>query len=275
MLTLYFFFIFILLISSVYFSDKQFNKQIQGEINYLPSINDVKKIISEDEVSRLPDCIKRWLSQAGIVNGLVIDAVYLKQQAEIKLSPKGKWLKANAEQYYRISDPAFVWKVKVFLTPFIFFTGYDKYKSGKGKMLIKFLSLKTIVNSRGKEIDEGELLRFLAEMCWYPTAALSSLIVWKEIDANSALATIRCHSLEVSATFCFNSNNDIITIKAMRYRSTNNGPEKAKWAIRLSDWGYMQGIRIPIKGKVSWMLDAGVYTYYKWKITQIDYNSSK
>jgi len=276
MLTLYILLVFVLLFSFIYFSDKHFNKQIQGEISALLSSNDVKNtVIPEEALNDLPGCVKRWLHSSGIINKPAIDIVYLKQQAEIKLRPGGKWLKANAEQYYRLNNPAFIWKVKVFLIPFLFFTGYDKYKNGKGKMLIKFLSLKTIVNSQGKEIDESELLRFLAEICWFPTAALSPLISWQEINANSALATMQCNGLDVSATFSFNSDNDIIAIKAMRYRSTDNGPEKAKWAMRLYNWSNREGVRIPIEGKVSWLLDTGAYSYYRWKIKQIAYNSLK
>ncbi len=62
---------------------------------------------------------------------------------------------------------------KMNMPPFIKITGRDKFVDGKGE-----------------KMDEGTLQRFLAEIVWFPSAALSQYITWEAIDSLSAKATM-------------------------------------------------------------------------------------
>ena len=46
------------------------------------------------------------------------------------------------------------------------------------------------VDAKGKEIDQGALLRYLGEIVWVPSAALSDYITWEEMDSTTARATM-------------------------------------------------------------------------------------
>jgi hypothetical protein len=62
--------------------------------------------------------------------------------------------------------------------------------TGHGALRINALALIPIGASHSPEADQGELLRCLAEMAWFPTALLAHDIRWDAIDAGSARATI-------------------------------------------------------------------------------------
>ena len=48
---------------------------------------------------------------------------------------------------------------------------HDAYVAGEGILHASVLGLFTVVDMSGtREVDEGELMRFLAEAAWYPTA---------------------------------------------------------------------------------------------------------
>lgn len=80
----------------------------------------------------------------------------------------------KAEQYFTPQQPAFVWKAHVKMMPLVYMNGRDKFENGKGEMLIKALSLVNVVNEGGDtKINESTMLRYLAEMCWFPSAALN------------------------------------------------------------------------------------------------------
>lgn len=57
-------------------------------------------------------------------------------------------------------------------------------------MLIRLFSIFPVAAASGKEMDQGALLRYLAEMQWFPSAALNRYIQWEEIDSFSAKATM-------------------------------------------------------------------------------------
>ena len=54
------------------------------------------------------------------------------------------------------------------MNPLMAVVGRDKYVNGRGEMLIKILGLLPVVDARGPEMDQGTMLRYLAEMTWFP-----------------------------------------------------------------------------------------------------------
>ena len=76
-------------------------------------------------------------------------------------------------------------------------------------MLVKLLSIITLANEHGPEVDQGELLRYLAEIVWFPTAWLSDYIQWEAIDAQSAKATIILPNNTVAAVLHFNEKGQM------------------------------------------------------------------
>ena len=123
----------------------------------------------------------------------------------MKMKPEQeKWYYATAEQYFTIQNPAFVWKVKMNMPPFIKITGRDKFVDGKGERQIRMFSAINIVNEKGSKMDEGTLQRYLGEIVWFPSAALSPLITREAIDNHSANATMKSKRTKCSETFYFN-----------------------------------------------------------------------
>src|SRR5690606_21654789 len=101
--------------------------------------------------------------------------------------------------------------------PFLHKMGRDKYYEGKGNMLIKILSLITVADAAGEEIDQGTLVRYLAETVWFPTAALSNYIEWKQTVQDSAEATMSYKETTASGVFTFNEKGDVVDFTAQRY----------------------------------------------------------
>lgn len=66
--------------------------------------------------------------------------------------PEGDWMRVEAEQYISTNPPGFIWKAGV-KSPFLHFSGRDKYENGEGHLLIKLFSLIPVVDAKGKEID--------------------------------------------------------------------------------------------------------------------------
>lgn len=231
-----------------------------------------KEFITKADLEGLPACVQKWLEHSKVIGKERIRTVRLKQKGIMKTKPDGPWMPVEAEQYFAIDKPGFIWKAKVKLAPLVYFTGKDKYYEGKGKMLIKVLSLFPVVNSQGKEIDQGTLLRYLAEMPWFPTAALSEYIKWEEIDSRSARATMSYKGVTASGVFRFNEQWDLIDFTARRYMETNGKFVLEDWAGLTTEYQEFNGIRISSKTNVIWKLKTGDFNWFKCEITDIEYN---
>lgn len=88
-------------------------------------------------------------------------------------------------------------KVKMNMMSLVPVTGRDKFVDGKGQMTFELFSLINVANDTGDKIDQGTLQRYLAEICWFPSAALSPYIKWDDIDSTSAKATLTYKNVSV------------------------------------------------------------------------------
>lgn len=265
--------VLILLPLIVAYANNTFYKKAQWEAKQIiPATVNNAEIVTEDMLTGLPACVQNWLRHSGVVGKDKVHTVYLKQEGYMCIKPGGKWMPAVAEQYFNTDSPAFVWTVKVDMMPGVQMTGRDRYADGHGNMLIKLYSLFTFADGKGDRIDQGTMLRYLGEICWFPSAALQPYIQWKEIDANSAHATMSYKGVTASAIFTFDKEGRLTATNTDRYMGMGNEATLEKWYIPVTEWKTFHGVEIPSKGNAIWHLKAGDYDYYRWEITGIKYN---
>ncbi|HLP38349.1 DUF6544 family protein [Lacibacter sp.] len=251
----------------------QFNRMYKKEVQRMLSLQINKSVntITNEQVQVLPSVVQKWLKASGVVDRPIIKQVYLQQRGEMKNKPDGKWIPFEAEQYFTIDPPSFSWKTTIRPSGFLFITGRDKYEQGKGNMLIKAYGLFTIADSKGLQTDQGTLLRYLAEICWFPGAALSEYIKWEPIDDKTAKATMSYGGITASGVFCFNANGDVVKFEADRYYINNNHSSLEKWQVTCIDHKTINGIRIPVKNNVTWKLKEGDFKWLELEITNIQF----
>lgn len=233
-----------------------------------------KKVVTTDLLRPLPPIVQQWLMRSNLVGKEAARTVHLKQKGEMKTAPEGKWWPVTADQYFTTDQPGFIWVADVKAAPFIHLAGRDKYQDGKGHMLIKLLSLVPVVNASGPEINQGTLLRYLAEIVWFPSAALQPYITWEQTGPAEARATMHYKSVSASGLFRFNPQGDVTSFEARRYFDRKEGATLETWVIAMEEQGYREfaGVRVPAKATVTWKLSTGDFTWYKLAITDITYN---
>ena len=190
----------------------------------------------------------------------------------MRTAPDKPWMPVVAEQYFSVDPPGFVWHVNGRMMRFVPIAGRDRYADGHGSMLIKLASLITVADGRGPEIDQGAMLRYLGEIVWFPSAALSHAITWEAIDARSARATMRSGGVTAAAVFTFDERGRFARLSAERYMSGAGGPTLEKWFIPATEWRQVRGIEMPVRGNAVWKLAGGDFDYYRWEIIDVEIN---
>ena len=270
--------VIILVVATFSLSQVIFNKNVTNEITQIfeqSAGSQITKVTSQ-QLAELPPPVAKWLNISGVVGKQEIHSVWLKQKAQMKMKPgQEKWIEATAEQYFTIQNPAFVWKVKMNIPPFIKIAGRDKFIDGKGEMQIKMFSLVNIVNEKGVKMDEGTLQRYLGEIVWFPSAALSPFITWEAIDSLSAKATMDYKGTKGSGTFYFNEKGDFIQYSTLRYKGNEPEAKRYEWVIDVREYAVMDGVKIPVKMTATWKLDEGDWTWLDLEITEVNYNTKR
>jgi len=269
--------IIILLISLVAYGQYNFHKLVQLETNSLLSQSTIfkERVISASEINELPAPVKKWLQLSGAVGKPYIRVGKVIQQAEMKMKPgQQNWMPASATQYTFLEKPAFIWTVDGKMNAFLNFQGRDKFTDGKGEMLIKLNSLINVVNEQGEKLNEGSLQRFLGEMVWFPSLALSEYISWEQLNDTTARATLNYKGSRGSGTFYFNEQGDFIRFSAMRYKDNIPDAKRYEWVLEVKDYRIFEGIKVPSKMTTTWKLDKEDWTWLNLEIVDIKYNEN-
>lgn len=267
----------ILIVVFTSFGYNNFQRQIQNEKNQLLNQNEVveNKIIDENDIQNLPKPVKNWLRSSGMPGQPFIHIGKVTQKAEMKMKPEqDNWMNATAIQYTTIDNPAFIWSVDVKMNGIINFQGRDKFDAGKGEMLIKMNSLINVVNEKGEKLDEGALQRYLGEMVWFPSLALSPYITWEQINDNTAKATMTYKGTTGNGTFHFNENGDVTMFSALRYKDNVPEARRIDWIMNITDYKTFEKIKVPSKMTSTWKLDNGDWTWLKLEVTDLKYNKN-
>jgi hypothetical protein len=266
--------IIIFVVGFIAYGEYKFNAKTEVETSSLiNTVTKSNKFVSFNENDKLPEVVEKWLANSNVSGHREISTVKLKQKGEMRTKIDGKWLPFKAEQTFNLQDPSFMWVTSVKAAPLLNLNGRDKLQNGKGEMLIKLASLIPVVNeSSNAKINQGAMLRFLAEICWFPQAVLRHYISWENINSSSAKASFTYNDETVSGIFRFNKMNDFVSFEAQRYYGGKEDSSLEIWYIEAQDYKTFNGIRIPYKNKVTWKLDKKDFHWLTLEITEIDYN---
>jgi hypothetical protein len=224
-----------------------------------------------EELESLPDPVARYLRGVLVGEPARFGSGRLTQVGQIRLDSSEKsWRPFRATQHVAFDPPGFVWDARIRMAPLTSVRVRDAYVSGSGSMRVKLLSLVTLVNEHAKqELSRGALQRYLAEAVWFPAALLpSETLRWQAIDAHHARATLSDSGIEVSATFQFNDDAEIIGVLAERYREVDGNYVLTPWQGRFRDYTSEPDARIPREGEVAWILPEGELIYWRGRIVE-------
>jgi hypothetical protein len=230
------------------------------------------KIYDSKDLEGLPTPVQRFFQTVLKPGQPIVAAVNLSQQGIFNMSEtEAKWSPFTATQIVTTQRPGFDWDARIQMAPSVSAFVHDAYALEEGSLHASLLGLFTVADVRGTtQAAQGELLRFFAEMPWYPTALLPSQGVrWEAIDDTSARATFTDAPTTVSLVFRFNAEGTIETMRAeARCRDKLTA---MPWSGRFWDYSVCNEMLIPLQGEVGWEYPDGIRLYYKGKVTEINY----
>ncbi|UPV75584.1 hypothetical protein M0R89_05830 [Halorussus limi] len=238
-------------------------------------VTDTDRTVTNDDLAGLPDPVGDYLDHAIRDGRSYVRTVRLEQRGEFRLGgADAPWKPLEATQRFTVRPPGFVWDATVELAPFVPIRAVDAYVGGSGSLRAAVFGSLPVANADpGPALDEGELLRYLAETVWFPTALVPGEgVEWEARDDDSALATVEHGDATASAVFHFGDDHRVERIAAERPRATDDGGyERRAWTVRLRNYRERNGLLVPTEGEVEWNLPDGDLPYWRAEITEIEY----
>jgi hypothetical protein len=202
--------------------------------------------------------------------------VRLRQHGTFNVgSGTAQWLPFKATAHVTTTPPGRVWDARISIAPPLAIRVIDRYQDGKGGLYGTVLGAVPIVDAPpAKALDEGELMTWLAESVWFPTALLpGNGVSWEAIDEHSARATVDDGHQRVSLDFHFNGDNEVVRISSQaRGREENGSYRPLPWSCRFRHYDWIDNVRVPREGEVMWHLPSGEWSYMRARIDRLEYD---
>lgn len=197
------------------------------------------KTFNYTQLTGLPQPVQHYFKHVLKPGQPYISYASIKHNGQFKTGLHKDWRKIKGEQYATTKKPGFIWKGITSL-----FTARDMYIADKGRLVVSLLSLYNVVDAKGEQYNQGELLRWLSESVLYPTNLLpGKRLQWFAIDSQSAKLTFSYNQLSLFFIITFNKAGEITQMKTKRYMDNT---KLEIWVITCADYKEMNNILIPL-----------------------------
>jgi hypothetical protein len=242
-------------------------------------------VYREEELAGLPSPVQRYFRTVLNDGRPIIRGVSLKQKGSFNMGRDGdQWKPFTATQEVNPRQPGFLWDARIRMLPVMPVHVHDAYVGGEGILHAALFGLVTVTEMRGTPAAaEGELLRYLAEAPWYPTALLPSQgAEWEEVasgdpeadaaEQTAARVTIRDGETAASVLVRFNDEGLIASVYAdARGREVDGEMVPTPWEGRWWNYQDRDGMRVPTEGEVAWLLEDRRKPYWRGRVTSLRY----
>ncbi|WP_194714673.1 DUF6920 family protein [Noviherbaspirillum soli] len=228
-----------------------------------------------DALDALPAPVQRYFRTVLQQGMPMVAGVRMQHRGRFNMGGQAtSWKPFRSDQLVVTRRPGFDWNARIMMMPGLPVHVHDAYAAGEGVLHAALLGLVSLADMRGGAgIAQGELMRFLAEAAWYPTALLPGQGVrWEAVDAEQARATLTDGPVSVTLQFRFNAAGLIDTVRAeARGRMVGKRIIPTPWQGHFWNYRRRSGMLVPLEGEVSWLTADGALPYWRGSITDIKY----
>jgi hypothetical protein len=229
------------------------------------------------ELEGLPAPVQRYFRAVLEDDQPIVTGVTVQHTGTFNVTALGRrerWMPFTSEQRVVTNRPGFVWDARMTLLPGIAILVHDAYAAGVGTLHPAVLGLFSLTNQSGTgDIARSELMRYMMEAAWYPTALLPSQgTTWSAVDEASADATMVDGGISMTMRFTFGAGGLIESVRAdARGAMVGSKVVMLPWEGRLSNYQKRAGMHVPLTGEAAWLPPGARKPYWRGTITAADY----
>ena len=221
--------------------------------------------INEAHIQHLPQALHNYLEAVQLVGKNNSNSIKLNYYGNFKLNEKANWASMVAVTYVTNEPLSRNWIGEID-SPMGKMTGLDYYYNGVGKLDIRIAPSIPFMFSDGYELSVSELIAFLGELVYNPSACLNNNIQWEEVSDYAVKATLEDAGLCVSGIFYFDENY-LITRFESNDRYFGDTKEQLPWIVYVDNYKVFSEIKIPTTFRAVWIKPEGEYEYINATIT--------
>lgn len=193
--------------------------------------------------------------------------VELRQTGTMWFKPEGRPLAFTARQTIGTLVSGFVWRADI--GPFGAMNVVDSFVAGRGYLEARLFGALRVAKTDGTAaINEGEALRYLAELPLNPDAILFNHALDWSVDPTGAIkVAIGQGASRAEVAFHLDEAGLISTVQAAS-RTFDASGRRYPWHGRFWDYQERSGRLVPMQAEVAWVIEGKDFIYWRGAMTQ-------
>ncbi|MEL3908240.1 MAG: hypothetical protein P1P64_04410 [Treponemataceae bacterium] len=236
----------------------------------LDATEELEGVYTEEDFVAFPKAIQEFVKRNGYIGKKKAKYMSLCFKNVDFYQTKERKLKIDYTQYNFASK---ITRLAFIDTSFLGlpFYGYDFLDGREAFMKGVIAKCFPIFTERGKPLVKGNLVTYLAETIFNPSAMLNSGAVFTEVDAYTVLASLNESDITISGTFYFNDNYEMTKFVCNNRGMLENGKSRdLKWTAKCGEYAKnSKGINFPTNLQAIWNYPEGDLVYFDGKIDSV------
>lgn len=215
----------------------------------------------------LPPQIVALASRLGARSDRPTRTIDLRQTGTMWFKPGGRPRAFTARQKIGTMVSGFVWRADI--GPSGSMKVVDSFVAGRGYLEARLFGALRVARVDGTTaINEGEALRYLAELPLNPDAILfDHTLEWSADGTDTIKVAKGCGTSRAEISFQLDDAGLISTMRAAS-RSFDASGKRYPWHGRFWDYQERSGRLVPMKANVAWVIDGEDFIYWRGTMTR-------
>lgn len=229
------------------------------------------KPVTEADLLDLPAPAQRYFHFMGVVGRPRDESLAIDTPIRFRRAPDAPFAEGHMRQFNARRDVARVFHMQL---PMFHLPVYvrDTYVEGHGHMQAKVFDVVKVVDEAGEKLDVGELVTYLNDAVMFaPSMLLVPAVAITPVDEHAFDVALTDRGTTVHARVFvddrgapvdFHTTDRFVTDPA----HPKDGMVRAEWTTPMESFIEVDGRRFASRGRATWMLPAGPFTYAEMEV---------
>lgn len=254
----------------------QYYTQYKTESIKRLSVPQSPRILTEQDIVRLPVPVQKYLIFTGSVNKPFVYNLRVRFEGGMKRKMTADWMDVDVQQHEFFGEYARLFYIHSSMYG-IPFDGLHSYLGDSAVMQISVAGLFRVVDAQGDTMTRSETVTLFNDMCLMaPSTLLDSTIRWEQIDSLTVKAEFTNRSHTITAVLFFDPSGALINFSSDDRFLSEDGSSYTnyRWTTPVSDYRDFHGRKVPSYGEAIWHTPDGPFPYARFRTVDIEYNCS-
>ena len=230
--------------------------------------------LTEEDMRHLPAIVQKYLHYTGSVGKEKVLNFRAEFTGGIRSKSTEEFMALKSVQYNFTDNPTRLFYI-VAKKSGIPAKGIHLYRDQTAIMLVKILGLFTVVDAKGKEMNQGETVTVFNDMCFMaPATLIDRNIEWQEVDALTVGSKFTNGNISIGATLYFNEEGELVNFLSNDRFETTDGKNynNYPWLTPVTGYTNINGYRLPSGAKLIYKHPDEDLVYGEFTLKSIEYN---